>query len=52
MVNRIKAAQASKIKVAKGHVESCDRICTGFNNHTSPIEEVLITSTRTVAVAG
>lgn len=52
IVNRIKDAQAGEIKAAKGHMGSCDQIFTGFNNHTPPIQEVLITSTRTAAVAG
>ena len=48
----IKDAQAGEIKAAKGHMEPCDQIFTGFNNHPPPTQQVLITSTRTVAVAG
>lgn len=36
-----------KLKAAKGHVKSCDQICTGFNNSAPPIKEVPITSMRT-----
>lgn len=44
-------AQAGELKAAK-HMESRDQIFTGFNNHTPSIQQVLITSTRTAAVAG
>lgn len=36
-----------KLKAAKGHIKSCDQICTGFNNSAPPIKEVPITSMRT-----
>ena len=48
----MKDAKLSQIKTVKGHVESCDQIRTGFNNHALPIAKVLITSTRTMVVTG
>lgn len=39
-VSIIKADQSSKIRAAKGHVESHDQIYTGFSNHVGLIKEL------------
>lgn len=44
---RIKAVHLGKLKAAKGHIKSCDQICTGFSNSPASIKEVPITSMRT-----
>lgn len=49
---KIPAAHSGMRRTSKDPVKSCDQICAGFGNHAQTIQEVIITSRRTVAVEG